>query len=207
MDLGKQLNRSEEEHLISNALKGDLNAFNELVLANQSMAYNHALALLGNPALAEDTTQESFLKAFQALRSFRKGSFRGWLLRIVTNTSYDLLREAKRHPLQSLFIENEYGEEMDTAAWLVDPYVSVQHIVEQSEISQEIHRMIGELHHGYRSVLLLIDLHEMDYVEAAQALQLPLRTVKTRLARARRQMQEKLKNNPSFSSQVNSLTL
>lgn len=207
MDPGKQLNRNEEEHLISNALKGDLDAFNELVLANQSMAYNHALALLGNPALAEDTTQESFLKAFQALRSFRQGSFRGWLLRIVSNTAYDLLRTAKRHPLQPLFSKNEYGEEMDTAAWLVDPNESVQHVVEQSEIFQEIHRMIGELPHGYRSVLLLIDLHEMDYVEAAQALHIPLGTVKSRLARARLQMQEKLKSNPSFSGQVNSLRL
>jgi RNA polymerase sigma-70 factor, ECF subfamily len=206
MDSGKTFNGNEEERLIGNAIRGDLDAFNELVLANQSMAYNHALALLGNPALAEDTTQESFLKAFHALTSFRQGSFRGWLLRIVTNTSYDLLRKTKRHPLQPLFIENEDGEDMETAAWLVDPNASVQHEVEQNEVSKEVYRMVSELPEGYRSVLLLIDLHELDYAEVAQALQIPLGTVKSRLARARMHMREKLKCNPFFSSEVVSLT-
>jgi RNA polymerase sigma-70 factor, ECF subfamily len=201
MDSGKPLNSYEEQRLISNALIGDLGAFNELVLANQSMAYNHALALLGNPALAEDATQESFLKAFKALHSFRQGSFRGWLLRIVTNTSYDQIRKSKRHPLQPLFFENEHGEDMDAAAWLVDPNASVQHTVEQNAESQEIYKMIGELPEGYRSVFLLIDLHELDYGEVARALQIPLGTVKSRLARARMQMREKLKNNPFFIGQ------
>jgi RNA polymerase sigma-70 factor, ECF subfamily len=193
--------------LIQSACAGSLEAFNELVLIHQEMAYNHALALLGNPASAEDVTQESFLKAFLALRSFRQGSFRGWLLRIVTNTSYDLLRKSKRHPIQPLFIENEDGEDMDAAAWLVDPNQSVQHAVEQNEVSQAIYKMISELPEGYRSVLLLIDLHELDYVEVAQALQIPLGTVKSRLARARIRVGEKLRNNPLFSGQLASMTL
>jgi RNA polymerase sigma-70 factor, ECF subfamily len=205
MDAGKQFNGDEAEFLIHNALEGDLDAFNDLVLAYQSMAYNHALALLGDPALAEDATQDSFLKAFQALRSFRQGSFRGWLLRIVTNTSYDLFRKSKRHPLLPLFIENEDGEDIDVAACLVDPNQSVPYTVEQKEISQEIYKMVSELPDGYRSVLLLIDLHELDYVEVAQALQIPLGTVKSRLARARMQMREKLQRNPSFSSQVSTM--
>jgi RNA polymerase sigma-70 factor, ECF subfamily len=207
MDAGKQFNGDDAEFLIHNALEGDLDAFNKLVLAYQSMAYNHALTLLGDPALAEDATQDSFLKAFQALHSFRQGSFRGWLLRIVTNTSYDLFRKSKRHPLLSLFIENEDREDIDAAAWLVDPNESVQRTVEQNEISQEIHRIISELPDDYRSVLLLIDLHELDYVEVAQALQIPLGTVKSRLARARIRMREKLKNNPFFSGQLASMTL
>ena len=194
-----------EAGLIRSACDGNLEAFNVLVHEHQDMAYNQALALLGSPASAEDATQESFLKAFQALRSFRQGSFRGWLLRIVTNTSYDRLRKSKRHPLQPLFVENENGDEMD-AAWLADPNESVQHTVEQSEISQEIYKMIDELPEGYRCVLLLIDLHELDYVEVAQTLQIPLGTVKSRLARARIRMREKLQNNPFFSGQIASIT-
>ena len=67
--------------------------------------------------------------------------------------------------------------------------------------------MISELPEGHRSVLLLIDSHELDYVDVAQALQITLGTVKSRLALARLQMRGKLKTNPSFSGQVKSLTL
>ena len=194
-----------EAGLIRSACDGNLEAFNELVLIHQDMAYNHALVLLGSPASAEDATQESFLKSFQAPPSFRQGSFSGWLLRIVTNTSYDLLRKSKRHPLQPLFVETENGDEID-AVWLAGPNESVQHIVEQNEISQAIYKMISELPEGYRGVLLLIDLHELDYVEVAQGLQIPLGTVKSRLARARIRMREKLQNNPFFSGQIASIS-
>ena len=192
----------EETSWIDKALRGDLEAFNHLVLLNQDMAYNHALALLNNPDLAEDVTQESFLKAFQALHSFRQGSFRGWLLKIVTNTAYDLMRKSQRHPLQPFFAENESGEELDTAPWMVDATASVQEAVERNEAARGLQKLLDELPTVYRTVLLLTDAHELDYVEVAQALQIPLGTVKSRLARARFQMREKITGSPSFISQA-----
>lgn len=195
----------EEASWIDEALRGDLEAFNHLVLLNQDMAYNHALALLNNPDLAEDVTQESFLKAFQALRSFRQGSFRGWLLRIVTNTAYDLVRKFQRHPLQPLFAENESGEELDTAPWMVDPKASVLETVERNEVSRDLRKLLDEIPAVYRTVLLLSDVYELDYVEVAQALQIPLGTVKSRLARARFKMREKITGSPSLIGQVPSL--
>ena len=185
----------EQETLIRMATTGNLEAFNELVLSYQNLAYHHAYALLGDPALAEDAAQESFIKAFENMGSFHGGSFRGWLLKIVTNSAYDLLRQSHRHPTHSLFPEDENGEEIESPDWLADPTSDVQETVEQHELAKHIYRVLDELPELFRSVLTLIDVYELDYTEAAEALRVPLGTVKSRLARARLQMQKKLKEN------------
>ncbi len=193
MNTTAQLTAAQEEQLIAEASRGDLQAFNELVLIYQNMAFHHAYSLLGDPATAEDATQESFIKAFQALNRFRGGSFRSWLLKIVTNTAYDMLRRSGRYSSQSLFPEDQNGEEVELPSWISDPSASVQEAVERSESAKELYSKLDELPAVYRSVLTLVDLYEMDYEEAARALNVPLGTVKSRLARARLQMQEKLK--------------
>lgn len=190
----------DEQTLVTLAAQGDLDAFNQLVLTYQNMAYHHAFSLLGDSDQAEDATQESFIKAFQAINGFRGGSFRGWLLRIVTNSTYDMLRRSRRHPTQPLFPVDDEGEEVESAAWLADPNTSVQSTVEQSELSKDIYRVLAELPDAYRSVLTLIDVHDLDYTEAAQALKIPIGTVKSRLARARLQMQEKLRGNLNYGN-------
>ena len=182
-----------DANLIERAASGDLEAFNQLVLRYQNLAYSHAYAMLGNRAQAEDATQESFIKAFQAINTFRGASFRAWLLKIVTNSAYDVLRRSHRHPTQPLLPEDENGEEVESAAWLADPVSDVQEVVERQELSKQIYQALGELPEAFRSVLTLIDVNEMDYTEAAEALNIPLGTVKSRLARARLQMQQKLK--------------
>ena len=92
MNIKNSSDQSNEETLIRLASQGDLEAFNQLVLIYQNIAYNHAYALLGDPALSDDATQESFIKAFQNMGNFRGSafSFRAWLLRIVTNSAYDI---------------------------------------------------------------------------------------------------------------------
>jgi RNA polymerase sigma-70 factor (ECF subfamily) len=171
---------------------GDLDAFNQLVLANQDLAYHHAYYLLGDPADAQDAVQESFIKAFQGLHGFRGGSFRAWLLRIVTNSSYDMLRCSHRRPTQPLFPENRDGLEMESPTWLSDPGRSVQEAAEQNELAMHLYRTLDELPTVYHDALMLIDVYELAYAEAAEFLEVPLGTVKSRLARARLQMQAKL---------------
>jgi RNA polymerase sigma-70 factor (ECF subfamily) len=183
----------DEKALIGRASGGDLEAFNQLVLMFQSMAYNHAYALLGDRATAEDATQDGFIRAFQNLRSFRGGSFRAWLLKIVTNASYDFLRRTKRHPTEPLFPEDEYGEGTESATWLADPSQSIEATLEEKEFSNGIYQTLDELPDVYRSVITLIDLYELDYKEAAGILKVPIGTVKSRLARARLQMKERLR--------------
>ena len=188
----KYPDQNEDDDLIKSARNGNLEAFNQLVLKYQDLAYNHANAWLHDSFLAEDATQESFIKAFQKIRSFHNGSFRAWLMRIVTNTVYDMLRKSKRQPTQPLVPENKNGEEIESAFWLADPSASVQETIERRELSAEIYQMLEELPEVYRSVLTLIDLFEMDYTEAAKALNIPLGTVKSRIARARLRMMNKI---------------
>jgi RNA polymerase sigma-70 factor (ECF subfamily) len=198
MSLANQSDQNPENTLIARASKGDLEAFNQLVLTYQDIAYYHAWSMLNDSDLAEDVTQESFIKAFQAIKQFRGGSFRAWLLRIVTNTSYDLLRRSQRHPVQPLVFENDDGDDIESPSWLADPSASVQATVEQNEEAEQLYRLLEELPEAYRTVLTLIDLYELDYAEAAQALNIPLGTVKSRLVRARLQMKEKLKAYSNF---------
>jgi RNA polymerase sigma-70 factor (ECF subfamily) len=198
--------QKDEEALVQAASKGDLEAFNQMVLNHQNLVFYHAYSLLGDTASAEDVAQESFLKAFLALRSFRGGSFRSWLLRIVTNSAYDALRRSKRHPSQPLFPEDENDEELDSAPWLADPSASVQDAVERREFSEEIRKLMGQLPEVYRNVLTLVDVYQFDYSEAAQTLRIPIGTVKSRLARARLQMKEKLQSAPSRFEELQPVT-
>jgi RNA polymerase sigma-70 factor, ECF subfamily len=199
MELKNQF-KDMEEMWIQQAVQGDLEAFNQLVLSYQDMAYNQARALLSDPASAEDAVQDSFIKAFQNLNGFRGGSFRGWLLRIVTNSAYDMLRRSKRRPTQPLFPEGDDGEEIESPTWLADPSASVQEAVERDEENQRLYQLLDELPEVYRSVLTLIDLYELDYLEAAEALKVPIGTIKSRLARARLKMKQKVVGNVNENS-------
>lgn len=191
MRAAKQSYPYTEETLVNMASKGNLDAFNQLVLMYHDLAYNHAYGFLQDPPLADDATQDSFLRAFQHITEFRGGSFRAWILKIVTNSAYDMLRRSKRHPTQSLYPEAEYGDEVESPVWLADS-TSVQETVEQSEFSKDLYQMIDELPAVYRTVLTLVDLYGLDYAEVAEALKIPMGTVKSRLARARLKMSEKL---------------
>ena len=191
-----------ERMLVERASAGDLEAFNQLVLMYQTLAYNHAYALLTDPDLSEDATQESFIKAFENMGGFRGGSFRAWLLKIVTNSAYDLMRRSRRHPTQPLFPADEHGEEIEAPAWLADPAPSVQQIVEQGEKAKRLYELLDELPDAYRSVLTLIDIHELDYAEVARILNIPLGTVKSRLARGRLQLRQTLEGDSRYSGKL-----
>ena len=192
----------DENDMVKAAIAGNLDTFNQLVLAYQDLAYQHAYSLLNDPDTAQDVTQESFVKAFHALKSFRGGSFRSWLLRIVTNSAYDILRRSKRHPTQPLFPVDDDGEELDSAPWLADTDLSIQEKVENKELSREVRMLLEQLPEAYRNVLVLVDLYQFDYNEAAATLQIPIGTIKSRLARARLQMKEKLMNKDVFKNAI-----
>jgi len=185
-------NTAREAALVSSAGEADLEAFNELVLKYQDMVYNLAYAILGDRDAAEDATQETFISAFQHMGNFHGGSFRSWLLRIAANTCYDFLRALKRHPTVALFPENADGNEIESAPWLADPRPSAQMEMERRELWQTLYRWLDELPAAYRTVITLVDLNELDYAEAARAMGIPIGTLKSRLARARLRMKERL---------------
>jgi RNA polymerase sigma-70 factor (ECF subfamily) len=86
----------QEQDLIARSQTGDLDAFNRLVELYQTQVFNLAFRIVGSMGPAEDAAQESFISAFRAIYTFRGGSFRGWLMRIVTNAAYDQLRAVQR---------------------------------------------------------------------------------------------------------------
>lgn len=180
----------DEANLILDAQKGDLEAFNRLVLIYQQVVFNTALRILGDDDLAADASQEAFLSAFRALNSYRGGSFKAWLLRTVTNACYDELRRRKRHPTAPLEPENEQGDDLDSPRWLTDPGASPQEQLDQAELDHAIQHCLDNLPTPFRTVVVLADIQGLDYAEAARAAHVPLGTIKSRLARARLRLQE-----------------
>ncbi len=189
-----------ESVLLASAAKGDLEAFNDLVLKYQDLVYNMTRGILGNSDAAQDAAQEAFIHAFQHIDDFRGGSFRCWLLRIATNSCYDVLRTLRRHPTVPLIPEDGDDNEMDSPRWLADPRSSPEAETEKDEFLQTLYHRIDELPAVYRTVITLVDLNGLDYDEAAQALGVPIGTVKSRLARARLRIKERLFQDSHFAS-------
>lgn len=183
----------DEVQLIHYAKEGDLDAFNRLVLVYQDMAYNLAYRMMGNPASADDVTQEAFISAYRKLNSFRGGSFKAWLLRIVTNASYDELRRQQRRPTTSLEPTRNNNESFDSPEWLKDEGESPEEAALRTELNTAIQQCLEGLAPEFRAVVVMVDVQGMDYSDAAEAIQKPLGTVKSRLARARVKMQECLR--------------
>jgi RNA polymerase sigma-70 factor (ECF subfamily) len=177
-----------EDTLVKGAREGSLEAFNQLVLTYQDLAYQQAFFLLGDCALAEAATQEAFIKAFQGIKKFRNESFRAWLLKIVTQSAHGVQRQSQRHPAPPQNPEDEDGDETESPTWLADEASADQTRVEQNKLSRILRGKVDELPEAYRSVITLIDLFEFDYIEAANALKIPVSAVKRRLAHARLQI-------------------
>lgn len=190
----------QEAALIAAARQGDLGAFNQLVLAYQKLVYHQALTLLRDTMLAEDVTQEAFIQAYRKIDQYHGGSFRAWLLRIVTNGSYDEIRRRKRQPAQLLFmliasVDEGENEPLD---WLPSPGNSVEELVERGELRAILRSHLEALPDGYRSVVELVDVLGLNYEETAEALAVPLGTIKSRLARARQLLRRRVLRQPEL---------
>jgi len=180
----------DELALINEAQRGDLDSFNTLVLTYQDTLFNTALRIMGDEDAAADATQEAFLSAFRAIKSYRGGSFKAWLLRTVTNACYDELRRQKRRPSTPLEPETDDGEEMETPHWLADPSMSPEEEVEADDLEHAIQHCLDELPLEFRAVVVLTDIQGMDYKEVSASIHVPLGTIKSRLARARLRLRE-----------------
>jgi RNA polymerase sigma-70 factor (ECF subfamily) len=188
----------EELTLVEYARQGDLTAFNRLVLEYQNLAFNVAFRVMGDPAAAEDAVQDAFIKAYQKLDTFRGGSFKSWMMRIVTNTCYDELRRRKRRPTVPLEPVSADDEEIESPKWLTDPGESPEDFTMRAELAHAIQDCLGRLSRDFRTVVILVDVQGMDYTEAAQIIHSPLGTVKSRLARARSNLRDCLQGFPEL---------
>ncbi len=173
---------SDAKALVAQTLAGDLNAFNQLVLQLQSRAYRTACYLLKDEESAADVVQDSFLKAWQALSSYRGGDFASWFMRILVNRCYDRLRSQQRWRATSL---DELTESADDP--IPDQRMDGQPAAhaERMELQQWLQKGLGLLPLEQRTVVLLYDVEGYSYEEIAQITQVPLGTIKSRLSRGR----------------------
>ncbi|MEA4812425.1 MAG: sigma-70 family RNA polymerase sigma factor [Anaerolineaceae bacterium] len=179
-----------ENDLVERALKGDLQAFNDLVLMYQELAFNLAYRMLGSDAAAADATQEAVISMYRKLESYRGGSFKSWFLRIVSNECLDELRKMKRHPSLSIDQENEEGDINESSVWLRDEGLSHEEHLGNQELEKALTHCLNNLDEKFKSVILLIDVSGENYETVASVVKVPIGTIKSRLARARQKMQE-----------------
>ncbi len=189
---GLQNPSTSEKALIRAAQRGDLEAFNQLILRYQNLLFGIALRLLNDEDLASDAVQEALFSAYRRFYTFRGDSLRSWLARVVVNACYDELRKKRRQHSVPLEQYNAEGDEIETSYWLVDPQADPEVQFETTELEGAIQRSLNKLPPIYRLMLVLVDVEGLSYEEAAMAARIPVGTVKSRLARARLQMQKSL---------------
>jgi RNA polymerase sigma-70 factor, ECF subfamily len=185
-------NPNFEATLIPAAQKGDLSAFNLLVLGHQGNLFRWVFYLVHDIALADDITQATFVAAYEKMHTFRGRSFRAWLYRIARNRSYDEMRRRMRHPTVSLDADMRNEDEFGLHFMLPSHSPSPEEVLIRSEETGRILRLLDNLPEPYKQALALVDLHEMDYMEAAGVLDLPLGTLKSRVARARLKLRDEI---------------
>ena len=179
----------DEQALVAAARRGDTHAFNKLILTYQTLAYNVAYRTLHDPDAAADATQQAFISAFRALPGFRGGSFKAWLLRIVTNACYDQLRRAKRRPASSL---DDMLVDPDHSVILTDEGESPEDYALRQDLGRVIQNGLDELPSEQRLAVILYDIQGFSYREIAQATGVSLGTVKSRLSRGRARLRDYL---------------
>jgi RNA polymerase sigma-70 factor (ECF subfamily) len=151
----------QEQALIDSATSGNLQAFNTLVLTYQDAVYTVAYRIMGETSAAADAAQEAFIVAYRKLRTYRGGSFRGWLVRIVTNQCYDELRRRQRRPSIALSLLPDADSD-DGPALPDSESTAPEQITEQHELQRAIQDCINALTPDQRLVLVLSDVEELD---------------------------------------------
>jgi RNA polymerase sigma-70 factor, ECF subfamily len=191
----------DEKTLISKAKQGNLDAYNQLVLIYQDAAYSYAYSITHDRQTAEDCTQDAFLKVYLHLHDYRGGSFRAYLFRIVRNACFDELRRSKRSPILPSVFQNQDGETVERLDLLACPEISVEEKIERAELGPTLCHHLEALPEKFRSVLVMVDLLEFDYVEASLSLNIPMGTLKSRLVRGRLKLSRSLQGSKGLLPQ------
>ena len=184
---------ASDEQLVGAAKKGDMAAFEELVVRHRDKIYARAFSMMRNEDEAVDLSQEAWVKSWQRLQQFQgDSSFGTWMTRIVINLCLDQLRRRKRQRTESI-------EEMDEESGGVErqmPVVTVNPTerLERGELRKRIDGALGQLSHEHRTVLVLHEFEDMEYKEIARTMGCSIGTVMSRLFYARRKMAVLLAN-------------
>ena len=181
---------SDDAVLIERCRAGDLAAFEPLVQKYRQRVYRLAYNVLRDPEEAWDVAQDAFIRAFQALASFRGDSaFYTWLFRIVMNVARD---RARQHAARGRAFGTERVEEADWDRALTDHGTTPDTHAAEVEERERINRALATLSEPHRAIIMLSDLEGLSYREIAEVLNIPMGTVMSRLHNARRRLREAL---------------
>ena len=200
---------SDELALVRAAKRGDMGAFEQLVKRYDRNIFRIAQHITQNREDAEDVVQDAFLKSFQNLEQFQEQSkFYTWLVRIAVNES--LMKLRKRRTAKTVSLDEDVQTEDDAvprevADWAPNP----EQLYKQEELREILSRTIQGLPSGFRTVFVLRDVEGLSTEETAEALDLSVPAVKSRLLRARLQLRERLnkyfrKSNSNASGETRS---
>jgi RNA polymerase sigma-70 factor (ECF subfamily) len=165
-----------DEDLVRRYLDGDTRAFGMLVERHERRVYNLALRMTGREEDARDAAQDAFLTALRKLQTFRgEAAFTTWMHRVTVNACYDLLRKRQRNPL--------LHERDDDAPPRREP-ASPDH-AEAVDLALDVREALLRVPEDFRAVLVLCDVQDLSYEDAAGILEIPVGTVKSRLHRGR----------------------
>ena len=188
---------TQEQQWVEAARRGDEEAFERLVRSYEKRVFALAVRMCGSSEDAAEAAQEAFLAAWQGLRFFRgDASFSTWLYRLTSNACVDLLRREGRHRAAagpSLDDDEELNREVEDVTAL-----SPQDEAERRELRAQIGEGLRALSPEHRQVLILREMHQLSYDEIADALDLDVGTVKSRISRGRKQLRNFLLQSGNF---------
>ena len=198
------MTREEEAKIIRAVVDGNANAFEDLVLEYQKQVYHIALKMTGNEEDAFDLSQETFLKAYRTLPTFRgEAGFGSWLYRMTANLCIDFLRRKKRRGAEQI-ISLDAEEEDRRPPELPDMRYEPQSALEKKELREKVQAGLQRLPHEQRLILVLRDVEGFSYQEIADALKMELGTVKSRIYRARAHLARLLTEDGNFLKEPSS---
>src|SRR6266487_503827 len=176
-----------DKALVRKAQRGDMPAFEELVLRHRDKIYARAFSMMRNEEDAVDLSQEAWVKAWQRLKQFQgEASFLTWMTRIVINLCLDHLRKQKRLRAESIEQMDEELGGVERQMPVVTPNPTER--LERGELRKRIDEALAKLSHEHRTVLILHEFEELEYKEIARWMQCSIGTVMSRLFYARRKM-------------------
>lgn len=189
----------DERVMIERAGRGDPDAFEELVKTYEKMVYNLCLRMTDDREEAFDLSQETFIKAWHAISLFKfESKFATWLSRIASNTCLDYLRKQKKRQTVSLTMEDD--EENPVERLIADDSTDPAALAEKSADREAVQKAFRELPDQDRLILSMRAIEDMSYQEIADALDMNVGTVKSRIARAREKIRHNLSGNFSENS-------
>jgi RNA polymerase sigma-70 factor, ECF subfamily len=170
---------ASDKEIVTRAQNGDDDAFAEIVHAYLPITYTFLVRYLNDPAIAEDATQETFVKAWRALKRFDADrALKPWLLRIARNTANDKLRKRRALPFSWLSRKDDGGE-IDMEDTLQDDAPLPDELFERKESAEILEKALAKLPERDRAVLLLRYADGLSFDEIGMALNTPLNTAKS----------------------------